>query len=333
MKVYPIKFNPILKEKIWGGNKLGSLLGKDTDKDNVGESWEISDVNGNISEVSNGVYKGASLKTLIADYEAELLGADNFANFGYNFPLLIKFLDAKTDLSVQVHPDNKMAKKHHNSFGKTEMWYIMDSDTNADIVLGLKDKTVNPEVLNHINANNVDAVFNREQVKKGDSFFIPAGKIHAIGAGVLAAEIQQTSDITYRVYDWDRTDDSGHKRELHTQLAEKATKQFDSNGKADYTLQPNTKTNLVNCEYFTTNILDITKRQVKEYSNLDSFVVFMCVEGQVEITAGLLTETVKMGETILIPANTQEVTFNSDNAKLLEVYVNNGLVESIQHAS
>lgn len=333
MKVYPIKFNPILKEKIWGGNKLGNLLGKDTDKDNVGESWEISDVNGNISEVSNGVYKGASLKSLIATHEAELLGADNFANFGYNFPLLIKFLDAKTDLSVQVHPDNKMAKKHHNSFGKTEMWYIMDSDTNADIVLGLKDKTVNPEVLNHINANNVDAVFNREQVKKGDSFFIPAGKIHAIGAGVLAAEIQQTSDITYRVYDWDRTDDFGHKRELHTQLAEKATKQFDSNGKADYTLQPNTKTNLVNCEYFTTNILDITKRQVKEYSNLDSFVVFMCVEGQVEITAGLLTETVKMGETILIPANTQEVTFNSDNAKLLEVYVNNGLVESIQHAS
>ena len=333
MKVYPIKFNPILKEKIWGGNKLGTLLGKDTDKDNVGESWEISDVNGNISEVSNGVYKGASLKTLIADHEAQLLGTDNFANFGYNFPLLIKFLDAKTDLSVQVHPDNKMAKKHHNSFGKTEMWYIMDSDTNADIVLGLKDKTVNPEVLNHINANNVDAVFNREQVKKGDSFFIPAGKIHAIGAGVLAAEIQQTSDITYRVYDWDRTDDSGHKRELHTQLAEKATKQFDSNGKADYTLQPNTKTNLVNCEYFTTNILDITKRQIKEYSNLDSFVVFMCVEGQLEITAGLHTETVKMGETILIPANTQEVTFNSDNAKLLEVYVNKGLVESIQHAS
>ena len=249
-----------------GRKQTRNLLGKDTDKDNVGESWEISDVNGNISEVSNGVYKGASLKDLIAAHEAELLGADNFANFGYNFPLLIKFLDAKTDLSVQVHPDNKMAKKHHNSFGKTEMWYIMDSDANADIVLGLKDKTVNPEVLNHINANNVDAVFNREQVKKGDSFFIPAGKIHAIGAGVLAAEIQQTSDITYRVYDWDRTDDSGQKRELHTKLAEQATKQFDSNGKADYTLQPNTSAILVNCEYFTTNILDITKRQVKEYS-------------------------------------------------------------------
>lgn len=333
MKVYPIKFNPILKEKIWGGNKLGNLLGKDTNKENVGESWEISDVNGNISEVSNGVYKGANLKSLIENHEAALLGAENFANFGYNFPLLIKFLDAKTDLSVQVHPDNAMAKKHHNSFGKTEMWYIMDSDKNADIVLGLKDKTTNPEVLHHINANNVDAVFNREEVQKGDSFFIPAGKIHAIGAGVLAAEIQQTSDITYRVYDWDRTDASGQKRELHTQLAEQATKQFDSNGKAAYNLQPNASASLVSCEYFTTNILDITNHQLKDYTNLDSFVVFMCVEGEASITAGLHTETIKMGETILIPANTKEVAFSATNAKLLEVYVDKGLVQNMQQAS
>jgi len=333
MKVYPIKFNPILKEKIWGGNKLGQLLGKATDKDNVGESWEISDVNGNISEVSNGDYKGANLKELIATHKADLLGAENFENFGCNFPLLIKFLDAKTDLSVQVHPDNKMAKKHHDSFGKTEMWYIMDSDANADIVLGLKDKTTDPELLNHINADNVDAIFNREQVTKGDSFFIPAGKIHAIGAGVLAAEIQQTSDITYRVYDWDRTDDSGQKRELHTKLAEQATKQFDSNGKADYALQPNTSASLVNCDYFTTNILDITNHQVKDYSHIDSFIIFMCVEGRVDITAGLHTETVKMGETILIPANVKEVNFNSDGAKLLEVFVGSHLTQNLQQAS
>ena len=333
MKVYPIKFNPILKEKIWGGNKLGQLLGKATDKDNVGESWEISDVNGNISEVSNGDYKGANLKELIATHKADLLGTENFANFGCNFPLLIKFLDAKTDLSVQVHPDNKMAKKYHDSFGKTEMWYIMDSDANADIVLGLKDKTTDPELLNHINADNVDAIFNREQVTKGDSFFIPAGKIHAIGAGVLAAEIQQTSDITYRVYDWDRTDDSGQKRELHTKLAEQATKQFDSNGKADYALQPNTSASLVNCDYFTTNILDITNHQVKDYSHIDSFIIFMCVEGRVDITAGLHTETVKMGETILIPANAKEVNFNSDGAKLLEVFVSSDLTQNLQQAS
>jgi mannose-6-phosphate isomerase len=332
MKIYPIKFNPILKEKIWGGSKLGNLLGKNTNKDSVGESWEISDVNGNVSAVSNGAYKGANLKELIANYEADFLGTENFANFGYNFPLLIKFLDAKQDLSVQVHPDNTMAKKHHNSLGKTEMWYIMDSD-DADIVLGLKDKTTNPEVLKHINANNVAAVFNREKVKKGDSFFIPAGKIHAIGAGVLAAEIQQTSDITYRVYDWDRTDASGQKRELHTQLAEKATKQFNTSGKANYTLEPNTSSNLVNCEYFTTNILAITANQVKDYTNLDSFVIFMCVEGEAQITTGLHTETVKMGETILIPAAAKEVLFNANNAKLLEVYVDKGLAQNMQQAS
>lgn len=321
MKVYPIKFNPILKEKIWGGNKLRHVLGKDTNKNDVGESWEISDVNGNVSVVNNGVYKGNNLKELIEEHKSDFLGVHNFENFGYNFPLLIKFLDAKTDLSVQVHPDNKMAKKHHNSFGKTEMWYIMDSDKEADIILGLKDKTTNPEVLHHINSNNVHSIFNREHVNKGDSYFIPAGKIHAIGAGVLAAEIQQTSDITYRVYDWDRKDDKGHKRELHTKLAEKATKQFDSNGKSDYIIEKGGKANLASCEYFTTNILDISKTQEKSYSELDSFVIFMCVEGKLNVTAGEHTESLITGETIILPANTDHVIFNSKSAKLLEVYI------------
>ena len=321
MKVYPIKFNPILKDKIWGGNKLNNILGKKTSNNNVGESWELSDVDDNISVVSNGNYLGDSLKELISRFKADLVGSENFRNFGYNFPLLIKFLDAKTDLSVQVHPDNIMAKKHHNSFGKTEMWYIMDSDDDADIVLGLKDKKTNPEVLHNITSQNVNTIFNREKVKKGDSFFIPAGKIHAIGAGVLAAEIQQTSDITYRVYDWDRTDDTGQKRELHTHFAEQATKQFDNSSKSDYTIKPNKAANLVNCEYFTTNIIDVQTNQTKDYSGLDSFVIFMCVEGTLEITTDNHTETLKMGETILLPAITKEVLINSDNGKLLEVYI------------
>ena len=321
MKVYPIKFNPILKNKIWGGNKLNTILGKETNENNVGESWEISDVNDNISVVSNGNYAGNNLKELIGIHKANLVGTENFGNFGYNFPLLIKFLDAKTDLSVQVHPDNKMAKKHHNSFGKTEMWYIMDSDDNADIVLGLKDNNTNPEILNHITSQNVDSIFNREKVEKGDSFFIPAGKIHAVGAGVLAAEIQQTSDITYRVYDWDRTDDNGQKRELHTHMAEQATKQFDFSGKSEYTIKPNKGTNLVNCEYFTTNILDVHSNQTKDYSNLDSFIIYMCVEGTLDVTADNYTETLKMGETVLLPAITKEVSINSENGKLLEIYI------------
>ena len=320
MNVYPIKFNPILKEKIWGGNKLKNILGKQTKTSNVGESWEISDVEGNISVVSNGQYQGQNLKELIKEHKTDILGYNNFENFRYNFPLLIKFLDAKTDLSVQVHPDNNMAKQHHNSFGKTEMWYIMDSDKNTDIVLGLKNKNINPEVLQNINSENVDKVFNREPVKKGDSFFIPAGKIHAIGAGVLAAEIQQTSDITYRVYDWDRTDDTGQKRELHTELAQKATKNFDSNGKAKYNIRENESANLVNCEYFETNILDISKHQEKDYSSLDSFVIFMCVDGEADITAGCYTETIKMGETLLLPAKTKSAVINSSGSKILEVY-------------
>ena len=322
MKVYPIKFNPILKEKIWGGNKLSTILAKQTNKQDVGESWEVSDVNGNISEVSNGIYKGKNLKSLLIEHEALFLGASNFENFGHQFPLLIKFLDANTDLSVQVHPDNDMAKKYHNSFGKTEMWYIMDSDDDANIVMGLKNENANPQILNHITSENIESVFNRECVKKGDSFFIPAGKIHAIGAGVLAAEIQQTSDITYRVYDWDRTDDKGEKRELHTKLAEKATKQFHSNGKSNYQLQSNRSSNIVDCEYFTTNIINVESECVKDYSNLDSFLIFMCVEGQVNITADGEFETLQMGETILLPAITNQVMFSSENAKLLEVYVN-----------
>lgn len=321
MKVYPIKFNPILKEKIWGGNRLKTILSKETDMLSIGESWEISDVNDNISEVRNGIYNGTNLKTLIEEHAVSFLGAHNFEQFGYNFPLLIKFLDAKTDLSVQVHPDNAMAKVYHNSFGKTEMWYVMDSDDDANIVIGLKDETTNTKILNHISKENVDKIFNRESVKKGDSFFIPAGKIHAIGAGVLAAEIQQTSDVTYRVYDWDRMDDDGNKRELHTNLAEKATKSFSSNGKVDYKLDVNKSAPLVKCDYFTTNIINVQNIYNKDYSNLDSFIIFMCVEGDIVIEADGEKESIKMGETVLIPAQTEQVIFRSQNAKLLEVYI------------
>lgn len=334
MKTYPIKFRPILKDKIWGGNKLGNLLGKNTKGDSVGESWEISDVDGNVSIVDNGKYAGKSLKYLIKKYKEDFVGAKNFEDFGYDFPLLIKFLDAKTDLSVQVHPDNKMAKQFHNGFGKTEMWYIMDSDNDAEIVLGLKDKNTPIEVLQNINAQNVNEVFNREKVAKGDSYFIPAGKIHAIGSGVLAAEIQQTSDITYRVYDWDREDDEGNKRELHTKLAKKATKKFATNGKSEYQLKSNKMASLVSCEYFTTNILSIEKRQVKDYSYLDSFIVFMCVEGSATVTTQHgYTETLKMGETILLPAITEKVTLNSKKGKLLEVYIGDKQSQIVQQAS
>jgi mannose-6-phosphate isomerase len=322
MEAYPIKFTPILKEKIWGGEKLSEILNKKSDSKNVGESWEISGVQDNISIVSNGLYKGKSLNTLIKNHKSEFLGKENIAAFGENFPLLIKFLDAKTNLSVQVHPDDEMASANHNSFGKTEMWYIMDSDEDAEIVLGLKNNDIDKSVLADINTSNVDAIFNTEKVKQGDSYFIPAGKIHAIGAGVLAAEIQQTSDITYRVYDWDRKNDKGEQRELHTDLAQKATKIFASNGKSEYQLEQDKTSNLVDCDFFTTNIFEVKGPQKRDHKRLDSFIIYMCVEGKFEITVNNHTEFISKGETVLVPANSKDVIFNSLGAKILEVYIN-----------
>ncbi len=333
MKAYPIKFRPILKEKIWGGNKLSQILNKGTDLENVGESWEISGVKGNISEVVNGDYKGQSLNDLIKTYKSDLLGLANSERFGEEFPLLIKFLDAQTDLSVQVHPDDEMAKAQHNSFGKTEMWYIMDSDDDADIVLGLKDESVDKNILGQISANNVEDIFNREKVRQGDSYFIPAGKIHAIGAGVLAAEIQQTSDITYRVYDWDRTDNSGNKRDLHTKHAIEATKSFESNGKCDYELVSYKNSNLVSCDFFTTNIFKVNGLRQINYDYLDSFVIFMCVEGETLISVNGYTETLKMGETVLLPASIRTALFSAESAKLLEVYVDTKCINDVKKVS
>lgn len=321
MVQYPLKFEPILKQKIWGGTKLVKLLNKKSNATNIGESWEISGVEDNISIVSNGVYQGTSLNELIKIFKSELLGAKNLKRFGENFPLLIKFLDAKTHLSIQVHPDDEMANLHHNSFGKTEMWYIIDSDESSEIILGLNKKTESEKELK-INSDNVYDIYNAVEVKKGDSFFIPAGKVHAIGAGILLAEIQQTSDVTYRIYDWDRTDDKGVERELHTELAKKATKTFDSNKSINYELESGKTTNLVSCKFFTTNIFEVKTEFNKDYSNLDSFVILMCVEGTALITIENYTETINLGETVLIPANVTNLKLKSECAKLLEVYIN-----------
>lgn len=319
MKAYPIKFNPILKEKVWGGNKLKNILNKDSAMNNIGESWEISGVNQNISTVNNGCYKDITLNKLLSSFQADFLGADNYDVFGNDFPLLIKFLDAKTNLSVQVHPDDTMAKAH-NSFGKTEMWYIMDSDDDAEIIMGLNEDQEDLNVLKNVTGQNVYDVFNSEKVQKGAHYFIPAGKVHAIGAGVLAAEIQQTSDITYRVYDWDRVDTSGNSRDLHIQEAMLATKRFDEVAK---TTQDSPENNLVNCEFFTTNLMNVKDASTVNYESLDSFVIFMCVEGQGTLTVNNHKETITKGETILIPACASQVAITGDNLQLLEVYIKN----------
>tara|TARA_R110000850_G_scaffold88543_5_gene190146 strand:- start:221 stop:1192 length:972 start_codon:yes stop_codon:yes gene_type:complete len=322
MTAYPIKFEPILQEKIWGGSKLKSLLNKKTTSDVIGESWEISGVEGHISLVNNGVYKGCSITDLIRDYRHEFVGNKNYSQFGNDFPLLIKYLDAKTDLSVQVHPDDEMAKAEHNAYGKTEMWYIMDREADATIINGFKNENVTTNALKTLTKDNVDQILNKQKVNKGESFFIPAGKVHAIGAGVLAAEIQQTSDITYRIYDWDRKDINGNERELHLEKSLKAVKRNipQSNSTAGPTSNKNARV-LASCRYFTSTVIEIDQATSIDYSQNDSFVIFMCVEGSFEISINDSKEKVSFGETVLVPANARQVLLETQAAKIIELYI------------
>lgn len=319
--LYPLKFQPILKEKIWGGTKLRTLLNKESDSPNVGESWELSDVDGDTSIVSNGELKGVTLKQLLTTYQEDLIGENNFRVFGEKFPLLIKFIDAKEDLSIQLHPNDELAAKRHNSFGKTEMWYVMQADDDANLIVGFNQE-VTPEVyLKHLENKTLTKILNFERVKEGDTFFIEVGRVHAIGAGVMLAEIQQTSDITYRVYDWDRKDNQGNERELHNDLAIDA---IDFNMKDDFKVSysnvENEPNQMVSCPYFTTNFIHLTETVKKENSH-DSFIIYMCVEGEASISIDGFSEIVMKGETVLIPAALKHFEMDSNNAKLLEVYV------------
>ncbi|WP_026916272.1 type I phosphomannose isomerase catalytic subunit [Christiangramia portivictoriae] len=319
---YPIKFRPILQEKIWGGNKLRDILHKESDKENIGESWEISGVKDFISEVSNGSEKGQKLTDLIKKFKADLMGKEIYKRFGDEFPLLIKFIDAKTDLSVQLHPNDALAKQRHNSFGKTEMWYVMQADKDSKLNIGFEKTISKQEYLDHLNNKQILDILNFEEVEKGDSVFINTGKVHAIGGGILLAEIQQTSDITYRIYDWDRVDSQGKSRELHTDLALDA---IDFEKKDDYKLHydqvENESSEIASCEYFTTNFLPVKGNLKKDLTELDSFVIYMCVSGEGKIIIGDYSEEIKAGESVLIPAKTSDLDISSEKIELLEVYI------------
>lgn len=319
--LYPIKFTPILKDKIWGGNKLHTLLNKQSTSPNIGESWEISDVEGNPSLVENGSLKGQSIKQLLRKYKADFIGKKNYVQFGDTFPLLIKFIDAKADLSIQLHPNDELAAKRHNSFGKTEMWYVMQADSGANLIVGFNQPMNLETYKTHLNNKTLPEILNFDKVKPGDTYFIDGGRVHAIGAGVLLAEIQQTSDITYRIYDWDRLDNAGNPRGLHTDLALEAFN-FDmpDNFRISYSKQANTSNAMVSCPYFTTNYLEITET-ITRRNTRDSFLIYMCVEGQVTITTNDFSETLNTGQTVLIPAILEHIELASHQATLLEVYI------------
>ena len=320
---FPLTFSPILKERIWGGDKLTTVFKKGSEKTGIGESWELSDVEGDISIVSNGPLEGKSLKNLIKTYKGKLVGEKVYEAFGNSFPILIKYIDAKTPLSIQVHPSNELAKTRHNSFGKNEMWYIMEAEDKAELIVGFNQEITQESYKRKLDEGQILEVLNTEEISKGNTFYIPTGRVHAIGAGVVLAEIQQTSDVTYRIYDYKRVDvKTGKERELHTELALDAIdyKLYDTY-KTSYTLKENKSSELVYSPYFKTNIIQLKGTMNKDYSSLDSFVIYMCVEGNAEIKCGHKTYQLNLGQTMLLPATVLNVELVSKNAKLLEVFL------------
>jgi len=323
MELYPLKFQPLYKYRIWGGEKLKTELGKNYSENLIGESWEISDVNNDETLVTEGPLKGLTLKQLTKRFKGDFLGETVYTAFGNNFPLLIKFIDAKTPLSIQVHPSNEIAKSRHNSFGKNEMWYVMQAEKEAELIIGFKEDLSPKQYEQYLKDGKILDVMNHEVVSKGDTFYIPTGRVHAIGAGVLLAEIQQTSDITYRIYDYDRVDNTtGEKRELHNDLAKDVIDfSVHDTYKTHYNKTVNQSNTLVHSPYFKTNFLKVEGNITKDYSNLDSFVIYMCVDGNTQIKWKNDIFTLKKGETLLLPASIKNISLSSTSCELLEVYL------------
>ena len=318
----PLKFSPLLKSTLWGGDKIIPFKHLDCNQKDVGESWEISGVKDNESIVSAGEYQGVKLNDVVAQLKDKLLGKENYARFGNEFPLLIKFIDARQQLSIQVHPSDEIAKRQGKERGKTEMWYIMDGEPDAKLRSGLKNKITPEEYKKMVDNDTITDAIAEYQVKEGDCFFLPAGRIHSIGAGCFLAEIQQTSDVTYRIYDFKRKDKNGNYRQLHTQqAAECIDYHVESNYRTEYTPEKNKGVNMVNCPFFTTSVYDLDEPMTLDYSELDSFVILIGIKGE-----GILKDnegnevTLREGESILYPATTETITV-SGTIKFLETYI------------
>jgi mannose-6-phosphate isomerase len=322
--LYPITFKPILKRIIWGGDDISPFKGINPGQTGIGESWELSHVEGNYSVVDNGTLEGWSIEDLVNAYGKQLVGEKVMEKFGHTFPLLIKFIDARDNLSIQVHPNDELAKKRHNSFGKTEMWYVIKAAEGAALYSGFSRQIDAAEYVKRVEDDSIMEVLQYYEVKPGDVFFLPSGRIHAIGSGCFIAEIQQTSDITYRIYDYNRKDANGQGRELHTELAKDV---FDYTVSPDYRTrymrQKNSVVPLENCPYFTTNLLDLDTTLVRDFHLLDSFVVYICLAGSFTLSDNKgNTISLHQGQTVLVPADTTQVKLEaSPEVKILETYI------------
>ena len=323
--LYPLKFKPIFKDKIWGGQKVKTVLGMDfAPLPNCGEVWVLSGVEGFESVVNNGFLAGNNLNELAEVYMYDLVGEKNYNNFKDEFPVLIKFIDANDWLSIQVHPDDDLAKKRKIGRGKTEMWYVMAADPGAELISGFSKKQTQNSYLNHLKSNTLKEIMNFEKVQKGDVFFMPAGRVHALGPGIFLAEIQETSDTTYRIYDWDRLDEEGQSREMHT---EEAMDALDLNVydeyKTQYGKKEDTTVNLESCKHFTTNLVHLMNHSLKkDLEGLDSFVAYICIKGSCELIYDSGKENIIMGDTILVPAMFESIVLNpKTETELLEVFI------------
>lgn len=321
--LYPLKFQPIYKDKIWGGTRLKELFNKDfSPLPNCGESWEISGVKDNLSIVANGFLAGNNINELTEIYMGELVGEKIFEQYGNDFPLLIKLLDTESYLSIQVHPDDTFALKHHESLGKTEMWVVLDAQPGAEIITGFNREITRETYVEYLESGRLKEILNIEKAQKGDVYYIPAGRIHAIGAGITLLEIQQTSDVTYRVYDWDRKDEKGQYRDLHTEQALQVLdfKKYDSY-KTPYALKQNQPSELVKSPYFTTRMLEFDKDREFDYTFVDSFVIYCCIEGNCLINYPGGVEVMQAGNTVLIPADLKSLSLTPQGkCKIVETY-------------
>ena len=323
MMLYPLRFHPILKQTIWGGDKINQLKRMPNGQPSVGESWEISAVDGFESVVANGDYRGYSLPGLVRLLKEELVGTANYARFGDKFPLLVKFIDAHDDLSIQVHPGDALAMQRHNCLGKTEMWYVLGGDIDARLIAGFSHKITTEEYSEMVADGSFVNVLHSYSVKPGDVYYIPAGRVHSLGKGTLVAEVQETSDITYRIFDYNRRDKNGNLRQLHVDEAADAI-DFDDvscEAKVNYQLTDNKPVKLVSSPKFTTFVYHLTEEVTFGYGDLDSFVILICTEGSCQVVMDAVKETICAGETLLLPAAAKDVRLlPSPTATLLEVY-------------
>tara|TARA_B100000809_G_scaffold266867_1_gene332339 strand:+ start:2132 stop:3121 length:990 start_codon:yes stop_codon:yes gene_type:complete len=328
IQLYPLKFKTIFKEKLWGGDKIKTILNKDfAPLANCGETWEISGVEGDVSVVANGELQGKDLNEILATYQAELVGNFVLREYPSEFPLLVKFIDAAQDLSIQVHPNDQLAQERHGCKGKSEMWYVFQADENSSLISGFNQDLTKASYLENLNSGALEKILNRENITSGDVFYLPAGRVHTIGRGLLLAEIQQTSDVTYRIFDFERVDKNGQQRELHTDLALDAL-DFKKQEvyKTSYIDKINEGVELAKTPYFSTNKLWFNQDTKRDYTKLDCFIIYLCFEGELNINYSEGSINMKKGDAVLLPANMRYVELEViEEFQLLESYIEEGI--------